>query len=78
MVYCDETLLAGEEVKAYISYSETDERKNWSMSLYSVTGQEEWPGTISIDINREGFIAIYLLNALRSINYQNSTLAGRK
>lgn len=60
VVYCDETLLAGEEVKAYIGYSETDESKNWSMSLYSVTGQEEWPSTIFIDINREGFITIYL------------------
>lgn len=60
VVYCDETLLEGEEVKAYISYSETDERKNWSMSLYYVTGQEEWPGTIFIDIHREGFITIYL------------------
>lgn len=60
VVYCDEKLLAGEEVKAYISYSETDEGKYWSMYLYSVTGQEEWLGTISIEINREGFITIYL------------------
>jgi hypothetical protein len=60
MMHSDETLLAGKEVKAYISYSETDEEKYWRMSLYSVAGQEEWPSSISIDINREGFITIYL------------------
>lgn len=60
VVYCDETLLAGGEVAALISYSETDEYKNWSMYLYSVAGQEEWPSSIYIEIIKGGFITIYL------------------
>lgn len=53
---CD-TLLAGEEVLASISYYEQAESKSWSMSMYSAADREVWLGTIYFMINKQGYIS---------------------
>lgn len=55
-----ETLLAGKEVAASISYIEHSEYKWWNIDMYSATDPEVWLGIISFDIFQNGSITIYL------------------